>query len=140
MEISKFTQEEIKFLEKSIKVGRSDDNKLVLTEVHADLKGYFYGHHYGYHYGLHEGDHIGNHKGDHYGTHVGHHFGNHEGMHKRDDGNIIDELNTIWEALHTYRETSIPESDPSHNKEWEDITYAMACIMEKLEITHSELD
>jgi predicted nucleotidyltransferase len=55
-------------------------------------------------------------------------------------GNTIDELNTIWEALHTYRENCIPESDPAHNKEWEDITYSMACIMEKLQITHVELD
>ena len=69
MKISELTQEEIEFLEKSIKIGRSKDklnmNKLVLTEIQSDLEGSFLG------------DHVGDHVGDHYGDHEGDHFGVH---------------------------------------------------------------
>jgi hypothetical protein len=45
---------------------------------------------------------------------------------------IRKQINIIWEALHSYREDCIPESDPSYNEEWEDICLAMAVIQEQL--------
>jgi hypothetical protein len=45
---------------------------------------------------------------------------------------IREQINIIWEALHSYREKCIPESDPSHNEEWENICLAMAVIQEQL--------
>ena len=50
MKISELTQEEIEFLEKSIKIGRSDMNRFVLTELKADLEGSFFGYHKGYYF------------------------------------------------------------------------------------------
>ena len=40
--------------------------------------------------------------------------------------------NTIWGALHDYRENSIPESDPTYDDQWGDICSAMAWIQEAL--------
>ncbi len=45
---------------------------------------------------------------------------------------IEKQLEIIWDALHSYREDCIPESDPSYNEEWEDICLAMAVIREDL--------
>jgi len=45
---------------------------------------------------------------------------------------IEKQLEIIWNALHSYREDCIPESDPSYNEEWEDICLAMAVIREDL--------
>ena len=44
-----------------------------------------------------------------------------------------EELNTVWAALHTYREDSIPEGDVMYDSEWDDICYAMARIKEMLD-------
>lgn len=34
-------------------------------------------------------------------------------------------MNTIWNALHGYREDCIPEHDPMYDEEWESICEAM---------------
>jgi hypothetical protein len=40
---------------------------------------------------------------------------------------------TIWEALHGYRENCIPEGgDPAYDEQWNDICSAMAYIQEEL--------
>jgi hypothetical protein len=49
---------------------------------------------------------------------------------------IQEQINIIWEALHSYREDCIPESDPSYNEEWEDICLAMAVIQEDLNLSY----
>jgi hypothetical protein len=41
-------------------------------------------------------------------------------------------LAAIWEALHSYRETTIPEGDQDHDHEWDEICTAMAWIAEEL--------
>lgn len=41
-------------------------------------------------------------------------------------------LETIWHALHAYREDLISEGEEMHDKEWDEITYAMARITEEL--------
>lgn len=43
-------------------------------------------------------------------------------------------LETVWAALHAYREDCIPESDPTYNDQWNDITTAMAWIREGLKL------
>jgi hypothetical protein len=52
---------------------------------------------------------------------------------------INEQIAIIWEALHSYREDCIPESDPNHNEEWEDICLAMAVIQEELGV-EEEMD
>jgi hypothetical protein len=45
------------------------------------------------------------------------------------------ELETIWEALHSYRETCIPEGVESHyDSIWGEICTTMAKIEEELDI------
>lgn len=39
---------------------------------------------------------------------------------------------TIWNALHSYRETCIPEGDEQYDDEWSDICTAMAWIDEDM--------
>ncbi len=41
-------------------------------------------------------------------------------------------LETIWNALQAYREDLISEGEEMHDKEWDEITYAMARITEEL--------
>ncbi len=41
-------------------------------------------------------------------------------------------LETIWHALHAYREDLISEGEEMHDNEWDEITYAMARITEEL--------
>jgi hypothetical protein len=41
-------------------------------------------------------------------------------------------LNTIWDALHAYREDCIPEGDESYDRQWDAICTAMAEIREGL--------
>ena len=41
---------------------------------------------------------------------------------------------TIWNALHAYREDCIPEGTPEYDNEWSDICTAMAWISEALSI------
>lgn len=42
-------------------------------------------------------------------------------------------LETIWIALHSHRETCIPEGvDPAYDDEWSDICSAMAWVREAL--------
>jgi len=42
-------------------------------------------------------------------------------------------LETIWNALHSHRETCIPEGvDPAYDDEWSDICSAMAWVREVL--------
>jgi hypothetical protein len=48
---------------------------------------------------------------------------------------IREQINIIWEALHSYREDCILESDPSYNEVWEDICLAMAVIQEDLGVS-----
>lgn len=41
-------------------------------------------------------------------------------------------LETIWDALHGYRETCIPEGNPDYDRQWSDICTEMAWIAEEL--------
>ena len=41
-------------------------------------------------------------------------------------------LDTLWNALWTYREDNIPEGDVMYDSEWDDICFAMARIKESL--------
>jgi hypothetical protein len=45
-------------------------------------------------------------------------------------------LETVWEALHAFREDCIPEGDPAYDDQWSDICTAMAWITEDLEAYH----
>lgn len=47
-------------------------------------------------------------------------------------GDVGSWLETIWSALHGYRQDCIPEGDPAYDDEWGDITTAMAWIEETL--------
>lgn len=45
-------------------------------------------------------------------------------------------LQTIWDALHGFREDCIPEGDdPIYDEQWDDICTAMAWISETIERT-----
>ena len=48
-------------------------------------------------------------------------------------------LETVWEALHGYRERCIPEGNPEHDREWSDICTEMAWIAEELGIDNGEV-
>lgn len=41
-------------------------------------------------------------------------------------------LDTIWDALHGFREDCIPEGEPRYDDQWSEITTAMAWITETL--------
>jgi hypothetical protein len=41
-------------------------------------------------------------------------------------------LETLWDALHGFREDCIPEGEPSYDSQWGDITTAMAWLAESL--------
>lgn len=41
-------------------------------------------------------------------------------------------MNTIWNALHGYREDCIPEHDPMYDEEWDSICNAMWEVCEAL--------
>lgn len=43
-------------------------------------------------------------------------------------------LETVWDALHGYRETCIPEDQQCYDDEWNDICAAMAWIREELNL------
>lgn len=43
-------------------------------------------------------------------------------------------LDTIWSALHAYRNMCIPEGNDNHDDEWSDICTAMAWLQEELDI------
>lgn len=43
-------------------------------------------------------------------------------------------LETVWEALHGFREDCIPEGDPTYDDQWGDICTAMAWITEALDL------
>ena len=45
---------------------------------------------------------------------------------------IREQINIIWEALHSYREDCISEGDEMHDEIWDDICTAMAVIQEDL--------
>jgi hypothetical protein len=47
-------------------------------------------------------------------------------------GSTEENLATIWEALETFRENSIPEGTDKHDDEWGNICLAMANIREEL--------
>lgn len=47
-------------------------------------------------------------------------------------------IDTIWNALHAYREDCIPESDPTYDDQWSDICTAMAWIEVDLENYHNQ--
>ena len=49
----------------------------------------------------------------------------------------VDSLENIWNALHSYRETCIPEGDPLYDREWDEICTDMAWIAEELGIDHN---
>lgn len=41
-------------------------------------------------------------------------------------------LDVIWNALHGYRETCLPEGEAAYDDEWNDICTAMAWVSEAL--------
>lgn len=41
-------------------------------------------------------------------------------------------LETVWEALHGFREDCIPEGDQDYDEQWNDICTAMAWITEAI--------
>lgn len=41
-------------------------------------------------------------------------------------------LDTVWDALHDYRENNIPEGDAANDEKWDDICTAMAWTKEAL--------
>mgnify|MGYP003644534001 FL=1 len=41
-------------------------------------------------------------------------------------------LETVWHALHDYRENLIPESDERYDEQWDDICTAMGWIDETI--------
>lgn len=47
-------------------------------------------------------------------------------------GDPVSWLDTIWEALDCHRENNIPEGDPAHDAQWDDICTAMAWISEEV--------
>ena len=47
---------------------------------------------------------------------------------------VESDLDTIWEALHSHRETCIPEGVPEYDAQWETICEAMARLTEALNI------
>lgn len=49
-------------------------------------------------------------------------------------------VNCIWEALQAFREDCIPECDPTHDEQWDDICTAMAWISEELGVEEPEDD
>jgi transcriptional regulator of met regulon len=53
---------------------------------------------------------------------------------------INSQLETVWDALHGFREDCISEGDPMHDEQWDEICEAMARIMEELGVKHEELD
>lgn len=42
-------------------------------------------------------------------------------------------LETVWDALHAYREDLIPEGDEQYDEIWNDICTAMAWITENVD-------
>ena len=46
-------------------------------------------------------------------------------------------LETIWEALAGFREDCIPETDPTYDRQWDDICTAMAWITEEIGLNSS---
>lgn len=42
-------------------------------------------------------------------------------------------LETVWDALHAYREDLIPEGDEMHDEIWDDICTAMEWIERRIE-------
>lgn len=46
-------------------------------------------------------------------------------------------LKTVWNALHGYRQTCIPEGAQEYDDEWSDICTAMGWIEEDLENYHN---
>lgn len=48
-------------------------------------------------------------------------------------------LETIWDALQEFRDVNIPEGNPTHDEQWDDICTAMAWIAEELGVS-DELD
>lgn len=45
---------------------------------------------------------------------------------------LQDALNTVWEALASYREDCISEGQEAYDEEWDNICTAMAVIQEKV--------
>jgi hypothetical protein len=48
-------------------------------------------------------------------------------------------LQIVWDALHTFREESIPEGDDYHDAMWDDICEAMAHLHETLDVKHEDI-
>ena len=49
-------------------------------------------------------------------------------------------LQTIWDALHEFRVSCIPEGEAIFNEQWDAICEAMARLHEELEVPHEEID
>lgn len=49
-------------------------------------------------------------------------------------------LAVIWNALHSHRETCIPEGVPEYDDEWSEITTAMAWVHEALGVNVEDLE
>ena len=53
------------------------------------------------------------------------------------NNNVESMLEVVWEALHGYRQSCIPEGVEEYDDEWSDICTAMAWIEEDLENYHN---
>jgi hypothetical protein len=51
-------------------------------------------------------------------------------------GNTESWFETIWDALHGYREDSIPEDHEAYDEQWSDICTAMAWLREEFDEDH----
>lgn len=49
-------------------------------------------------------------------------------------------LDTVWSALHGFRDNCIPEGDLIYDAQWSDICTAMAWIAEELDLEYPEID
>lgn len=47
---------------------------------------------------------------------------------------------TVWYALHCFREDCIPEGDPMYDEQWDEICQAMAVIMYACGVKKEEID
>jgi hypothetical protein len=54
-------------------------------------------------------------------------------------GDRVAWLDVIWEGLWGFREDCIPEGDPLHDEQWDNICTAMAWIAEELGVDGKDL-
>tara|TARA_A100000172_G_scaffold63051_2_gene42414 strand:- start:2989 stop:3168 length:180 start_codon:yes stop_codon:yes gene_type:complete len=58
---------------------------------------------------------------------------------QHDRNELIKSLSSVWDVLHMAREDCISEGIESNDKQWNEVTNAMAKIHEALDIKHEEV-